>query len=84
MGEIEVCITYNSPDVREPSGKSRRGEKWGKLVPYRLSEERWIEIGSEPTVPKPWRAGANENSMITFSHDVLILSKDSKKWGAYL
>ena len=47
MGEIEVCITYNSPDVREPSGKSRRGEKWGKLVPYRLSEERWLEIDSD-------------------------------------
>jgi tetratricopeptide (TPR) repeat protein len=108
MGEVEVCITYNSPDVTLPSGKSRLGEIWGKLVPYGLSQERWLESGSEPTVPKPWRAGANENTVITFSHDVLIegkqlmagayglffiagekeweliLSKDSKKWGAYL
>jgi tetratricopeptide (TPR) repeat protein len=107
MGEVEVCVTYNSPDVTLPSGKSRRGEIWGKLVPYGLSEERWLESGSEPTVLKPWRAGANENTVITFSHDVLIegeqlpagayglffiagekewqliLSKDSKKWGAY-
>lgn len=72
MGEVEVCITYNSPDVTTPSGKSRRGEIWGKLVPYGLSEERWLESGSEPTVPKPWRAGANENTVITFSHNVLI------------
>jgi tetratricopeptide (TPR) repeat protein len=108
MGEVEVCVTYNSPDVTMPSGKSRRGEIWGKLVPYGLSKERWLESGNEPTVLKPWRAGANENTVITFSHDVvieekqvpagryglffitgekeweLILSKDSKKWGAYL
>ena len=43
MGEVEVCVTYNSPDVTLPSGKSRRGEIWGKLVPYGLYAQPWLE-----------------------------------------
>ena len=72
MGEVEVCITYNSPDVTLPSGKSRRGEIWGKLVPYGLYEQPWLEAEGEAPVAKPWRAGANENTVITFSHDVAV------------
>ena len=26
MGEVEVCVTYNSPDVTSPLGRSKRGE----------------------------------------------------------
>ncbi|MEL7003359.1 MAG: DUF2911 domain-containing protein, partial [Bacteroidota bacterium] len=82
MGEVEVCVTYNSPDVTLPSGKSRRGEIWGKLVPYGLYIQTWLEVEGEAPIPKPWRAGANETSVITFSHDVLIEDK-SIKAGSY-
>jgi tetratricopeptide (TPR) repeat protein len=82
MGEVEVCVTYNSPDVTLPSGKSRRGEIWGKVVPYGMAAERWLENDGEATTLKPWRAGANENTVITFSHDVLIEGKQVKA-GAY-
>lgn len=75
MGEVEVCVTYNSPDVTLPSGKSRRGEIWGKLVPYGLYEQPWLEEEGEKRMAKPWRAGANENTVITFSHDVAVEGK---------
>src|SRR5882762_10938380 len=72
MGIVELSVTYNSPDVTSPSGESRRGNIWGKLVPYGLSEERWLENEGQPTTAKPWRAGANETTVFSTSHDVLI------------
>lgn len=82
MGIAEVCVTYSSPDVVSPSGKNRRGEIWGKMIPYGLSEERWLENDGEVVTPKPWRAGANENTVLTLSHDVLIEGKKLEA-GAY-
>ena len=83
MGVVEVGLTYSSPDVIAPSGKDRRGEIWGKMIPYGLrSNERWLEKDGEGATPKPWRAGANENTVLTVSHDVLVEGKKLEA-GAY-
>lgn len=76
MGEVEVCVTYNSPDVTSPSGKSRRGEIWGNLIPYGWNQEPWMENDGEPITLKPWRGGANENTTLAVSHDILIEGKE--------
>jgi tetratricopeptide (TPR) repeat protein len=67
MGLVSVTITYNSPDVTDDAGNSRRGKIWGELVPYGLTD-----LGFAYRTPAPWRAGANENTTIEFSHDVMI------------
>ncbi len=72
MGLVKVTVNYSSPSVKaHGGGKDRTGEVWGKLVPYGMSENPY-RVGS--TMPKeiPWRAGANENTTIAFSHDVSI------------
>ncbi len=64
---VKVTIKYSSPDVTGPNGQSRKGNIWGQLVPYGLAPNNF---GSANEIP--WRAGANENTVIKFSHDVLI------------
>jgi len=61
-----VEIDYSRPGV-----KGR--EIYGKLVPYGLSPNAF---GNGK--PMPWRAGANENTTITLSHDAKINGKDLK------
>lgn len=69
LGLVKVTINYSSPDV---AGR----EIWGKLVPYGLNN---LNFGkSSDANPSPWRAGANENTLITFSHDVQIEGKPLK------
>lgn len=70
IGPVEVRIDYSSPDVTGPNGQDRRGQIWGQLVPYGLTN-----LGFGNGNPGPWRAGANENTVITFSHDVEIEGK---------
>lgn len=61
VGLATVEINYSRPGV-----KGR--EIWGKLVPYDLAGEKtFIE-----EKPMPWRAGADENTTITLSHDAKI------------
>lgn len=48
------------------SPKVNNREVWGNLVPYNEGK------------PFPWRAGANENTIVTFSDDVKIEGKDLK------
>ena len=65
-----VTIEYSSPDVAGPRGVSRKGEIWGQLVPYGLNN---LNFGiSSDENPSPWRAGANENTVIELSHDMEI------------
>jgi len=63
IGFTRVTIDYSSPAV-----KGR--EIWGKLVPYGLTTS---PFGAG--TPAPWRAGANENTVITFTDDVKINGK---------
>lgn len=76
MGMVSVSIDYNSPDVHAPNGKDRRGQIWGKLVPHGMNN---LGFGwSSDESPSPWRGGANENTTITFSHNVLIEGQELK------
>lgn len=68
IGPVEVTITYNSPDVTSPSGEDRTGKIWGQLVPYGMANLGFGTCGDQC----PWRAGANENTTFTVSHDVSI------------
>jgi tetratricopeptide (TPR) repeat protein len=80
MGFVETTITYNSPDVHSPKGEDRTGKIWGELVPYG-TKNLHFGLSSEEN-PSPWRAGANENTTISFSEDVLI-NGEMLKAGSY-
>jgi len=70
MGLASVTITYHSPDVTAPNGDDRRGKVWGQLVPWGLAPNGF---GTAKEIP--WRAGANENTVFTVSHDVRVGGK---------
>ncbi len=70
IGPVQVTIEYSSPAVHGPDGKDRRGQIWGKLVPYGLTN---LVFGNGK--PGPWRAGANENTVFAVSDDVTIEGK---------
>src|ERR1043165_4694138 len=70
IGPVRVSIDYSSPAVHGPDGKDRRGQIWGKLVPYGLAD-----LGFGNGKPDPWRAGANENTVFEVSDAVSIEGK---------
>jgi tetratricopeptide (TPR) repeat protein len=70
IGLVEIRIDYSSPDVHAPDGSDRTGEIWGQLVPWGLAD-----LGFGNGKPSPWRAGANENTVFTVSHDVWVQDK---------
>ncbi len=77
IGPVKVTVDYSSPDVHAPDGSDRRGKIWGGLVGYGL-----YDLGFNNCTKCPWRAGANENTVFTVSHDVLIEGQPLKA-GAY-
>src|SRR5438045_8886386 len=64
IGISTVTVSYSRPSV-----KGR--EIWGKLVPYGWNVQNFGNGKSAP-----WRAGANENTTITFSHAAKLEGKD--------
>jgi tetratricopeptide (TPR) repeat protein len=64
VGISAVTVNYSRPAV-----KGR--EVWGKLVPYGWNVQPFGAANSAP-----WRAGANENTTIRFSHDAKVEGKD--------
>ena len=70
VGPVAITVDYSSPDVTGPQGQDRRGAIWGQLVPYGLNN-----LGFGPSTAAPWRAGANENTTITTSHDLTVQGK---------
>ncbi|MBI2214344.1 MAG: DUF2911 domain-containing protein [Acidobacteria bacterium] len=70
IGPVKLAVEYSSPDVTGPQGEDRKGKIWGALVPYGLSD-----LGYGPCKECPWRAGANENTIFTVSHDVKVEGK---------
>ena len=60
IGISTVSVNYSRPSV-----KGR--EVWGALVPY-----GWNVQAFGAHNPAPWRAGANENTVIKFSHDATV------------
>lgn len=77
IGLVAVTIDYSSPDVHAPNGEDRRGKIWGTLVPYGLTN-----LGFGTCTECLWRAGANENTVFTVSHDVKINGQPLKA-GSY-
>jgi hypothetical protein len=67
IGLVEVKIDYSSPDVHAPDGTDRRGKIWGALVPWGTPDDPFGTC-----TECPWRAGANENTVFTVSHDVKV------------
>src|SRR3954465_9689901 len=63
IGISTVTINYSRPSVK---GRA----VWGSLVPY-----GWNVQGFGAGNSAPWRAGANENTVITFSNDVSVEGK---------
>src|SRR5829696_9694 len=62
VGLAQVTITYHRPAV-----KGREGKIWGATV-----HKGFIDQGFGNGKPAPWRAGANENTVIEFEADVKI------------
>ncbi|HYF69213.1 MAG TPA: DUF2911 domain-containing protein [Ohtaekwangia sp.] len=77
IGLASITITYFSPDVHTTDGEDRTGHIWGELVPYGFTNP-----GYGTSSAAPWRAGANENTTVHFSHDVVIQGK-SLQAGTY-
>lgn len=73
IGLVKVTVTYSSPDVHGPNGEDRKGKIWGGIVHY-----GYIDQGYGTSKAAPWRAGSNENTTISFSHDVKIGGKNVK------
>ena len=68
IGLVQVTIDYNSPDVHLPNGEDRTGKIYGTdVVHYGMRDEQFGTCKE-----CPWRAGANENTVFTVSHDVKI------------
>lgn len=66
IGLTDVTIHYDRPGV-----KGREGKIWGELVPVGFTN-----LGFGSAKASPWRAGANENTTITFTNDVKVESND--------
>jgi tetratricopeptide (TPR) repeat protein len=62
VGLTQVTITYHRPAVR-----GREGKIWGEVV-----HKGFIDQGFGNGKPAPWRAGANENTVIEFDNDVKV------------
>jgi tetratricopeptide (TPR) repeat protein len=66
VGIAKVTVVYSRPSV-----KGR--EVWGNIVPY-----GWNKQGFGNNKEAPWRAGANENTTISFTHDATVEGKPVK------
>lgn len=65
IGITDVTIHYDRPAV-----KGREGKIWGELVPNGFTDQ-----GFGTSKAAPWRAGANENTTISFSSEVMVEGK---------
>ncbi len=73
IGLVKITIVYHSPNVHGGGGRDRTGHIWGEFIPYGFFDE-----GFGPSRSTPWRAGANESTTVTVSHDVKVEGKDLK------
>jgi tetratricopeptide (TPR) repeat protein len=76
VGLTQVTITYHRPAVR-----GREGKIWGGVV-----HKGFIDQGFGNGKPAPWRAGANENTVIEFDNEVKIegQSLPKGKYGLFI
>jgi tetratricopeptide (TPR) repeat protein len=76
IGLTEISVAYGRPAVR-----GREGKVWGDIVPFGNTDQ-----GFGTSKSAPWRAGANENTVISFSTDVKVEGKPLKagKYGLFM
>lgn len=67
IGIVKISIAYSRPGV-----KGREGKLWNTPVAH----YGFADLGHGTSNAVPWRAGANENTTISFSHPVTIEGKD--------
>jgi tetratricopeptide (TPR) repeat protein len=77
IGLCNIEIKYGRPGV-----KGREGKVWGTTVAH----YGFIDQGFGTSTSAPWRAGADENTTISFSNDVKIEGKDlpAGKYGFFM
>jgi tetratricopeptide (TPR) repeat protein len=73
VGIVKIAISYSRPGV-----KGREG----KIYNTPVAHYGFVDQGHGTSKAAPWRAGANENTVISFSHPVKIEGKDLSA-GAY-
>ena len=73
VGITSITVKYSRPDVNK-----REGKIWGEIVTYGFSSTNLNTNKNN----MPWRAGANENTIINFEHDVKVEGK-SIRAGTY-
>ena len=76
IGLTQVTINYSRPAVR-----GREGKIWGGVV-----HKGFVDQGFGNGKPAPWRAGANENTVIEFDHDVKVEGQNlpSGRYGLFV
>ena len=67
IGIVKIAISYGRPGV-----KGREGKIWNTPVAH----YGFADQGHGTSYSTPWRAGANENTTMSFSHPVKIEGKD--------
>ncbi len=80
IANTDISIKYSRPSVNR-GNTDRTGQVWGGLVPWGLANNAFGNMQ-----PMPWRAGANENTVITFSTPVLVEGKsiDAGSYGVHM
>jgi tetratricopeptide (TPR) repeat protein len=71
IGLTDISVDYSRPKLTAANGTDRSGKIWGQLVSYGFFKSNFGNQGDNP-----WRAGANENTIITFTDDVKVEGKD--------
>jgi len=74
VGLSTVTIKYSRPSVVSPNGTDRTGQIYGTAVAHYGYQQAFPNFGSGNDFP--WRAGANENTTITFSDDAKVEGQD--------
>jgi tetratricopeptide (TPR) repeat protein len=67
IGIVKIAISYSRPGV-----KGREGQIWNT----RVAHYGFADQGHGTSYAAPWRAGANENTTMSFSHPVKIEGYD--------
>jgi tetratricopeptide (TPR) repeat protein len=76
-----IGITKVSIDYDRPAVKGRENKIWGAVVPY-----GFVDYDYGTSKAAPWRAGANENTVLEFDTEVLIEGKSllAGKYGFFV
>src|SRR5258706_8998663 len=77
IGIVKIVVSYSRPGV-----KGREGKIWNTPVAH----YGFVDLGHGTSYAAPWRAGANENTTMSFSHPVRIEGHDlpAGKYGFFI